>query len=212
MALIDIAADIATGNEHAAGIDHPPVLDHAPDLGMQAPVIAVTTRPLQTTQADGRFGVYSESFALMTEPETPKFYDVTDLIATVVERSGIAAGTFTASTRHTTCAMVVQENEPLLLQDMADRLRRFASADETFRHNDFDIRTVNMCDGECANGHSHCQHLILGAAVTLPIHEGRPVLGLWQRVFLIELDRARPRQFSVQVMGVYGGQGQPLVW
>jgi secondary thiamine-phosphate synthase enzyme len=182
------------------------------DLGMVAPIVATTTRPLQTAQSEGRLGVYSESFAVMTESQAPKFYDVTDLVATVVERSGIAAGTFTASTRHTTCAMVVQENEPLLLQDMADRLCRFANADETFRHNDFDIRTVNMCDGECANGHSHCQHLVLGASVTLPIQDGRPVLGLWQRIFLIELDRARPRHFSVQVMGVYANLGQPLIW
>lgn len=196
MQLTNIADEIATGT----------------DLGMVAPVVATTTRPLQTAQAEGRFGVYSESFALMTEAQAPRFYDVTDLVATVVERSGIAAGTFTASTRHTTCAMVVQENEPLLLQDMADRLCRFANVGETFRHNDFDVRTVNMCDGECANGHSHCQHLLLGAAVTLPIQDGRPVLGLWQRIFLIELDRARPRQFSVQVMGVYANQGQPFVW
>ncbi|MFN8536980.1 MAG: YjbQ family protein [Thermomicrobiales bacterium] len=118
--------------------------------------------------------------------------------------------TLTASTRHTTCAMVVQENEPLLLQDMADRLTRFATPEETYRHNDFDICTVNMCDGECANGYAHCQHLVLGAAVTLPVQEGR-LLGLWQRIFLIELDRARPRQFSVQVMGVYANAPQ-ITW
>lgn len=178
--------------------------------GMIAPVVAPTTRPLQIAQTEGQFGVYSESFALMTEEVTPKFYDVTDLVAAVVERCNIAAGTLTASTRHTTCAMVVQENEPLLLQDMADRLTRYASAEETYRHNDFDIRTVNMCDGECANGHAHCQHLLLGAAVTLPVLEGRLVLGLWQRIFLVELDRARPRQFSVQVMGVYANASQPI--
>ncbi len=178
--------------------------------GMVAPIIAPTIRPLQVAQTEGHFGVYSESFALMTEDQTPKFYDVTDLVAAVVARSNIAAGTLTTSTRHTTCAMVVQESEPLLLQDMADRLTRYASADENYRHNDFDVRTVNMCDGECANGHAHCQHLLLGAAVTLPIQEGRLVLGLWQRIFLVELDRARPRQFSVQVMGVYANAPQPI--
>lgn len=172
----------------------------APDRGMVAPVVATTTRPLQTAQSEGRFGVYSESFAVMTEPQAPRFYDVTDLVAAVVERSGIAAGTFTASTRHTTCAIAVQENEPLLLQEMTDRLRRFANAGEMVR------------DNERANGHSHSQHLLLGAAVTLPIQDCRPVLGLWQRIFLIELERARPRHFSVQIMGVFANQGQPLIW
>lgn len=180
--------------------------------GMVAPVVAPTMRPLQVNQTEGHFGVYSESFAVMTEEQAPKFYDVTDLVANVVERAGIAAGTLTASTRHTTCALVVQENEPLLLQDMADRLCRYASADEVYRHNDFDVRTVNMCDGECANGHAHCQHLLLGAAVTLPIQEGRLTLGLWQRIFLVELDRARPRHFSVQVMGVYANSPKLPIW
>ena len=97
---------------------------------------------------------------------------------------------------------MVQESEPLLLRDMADRLRRFAGANEAYLHNDFRIRTVNMCDGECANGHAHCQHLLLGAAVTLPVVEGRLALGMWQRLFLVELDRPRPRHYSFQVMGV----------
>ena len=88
------------------------------------------------------------------------------------------------------------------LADMADRLRRYAGADEVYRHNDFDIRTVNMCDGECANGHAHCQHLLLGVSVTLPVQDGNLVLGLWQRLFLVELDRARLRHYSIQVLGV----------
>lgn len=174
------AGDIATG----------------PGPGLIAPVVAATTRPLQTAQTDGHFGVHSETFALMTEDQSPGFYDVTDLVAAVIKRSGLAAGTFTASTRHTTCAMVVQGNDPRLLQDMADRLGRFAGADETDRH----------------DGHAHCQHLLLGADVTLPILEGRPVLGLWQRIFLVELDRAHARQFSVQAMGVYANQGRAFPW
>lgn len=166
------------------------------------PIITPYSVPRQVARAQGDFAVHSESFALRTGDVAPAFHDVTVLAQAVVERSEITDGTLTASTRHTTCAVVVQESEPLLLQDMADRLRRFAGADEAYRHNDFDIRTVNVCDGECANGHAHCQHLLLGAAVTLPVCEGRLALGLWQRIFLVELDRPRVRHYSLQVMGI----------
>jgi secondary thiamine-phosphate synthase enzyme len=172
------------------------------DLGQAATLVAPTTAPLQAVAAQGSFAVYSERFSLRTADATPAFFDITELACAITERCGITHGTLTASTRHTTCAIVVQESEPLLLSDMADRLRRYASADEVYRHNDFDVRTVNMCDGECANGHAHCQHLLLGASVTLPVQQGELVLGLWQRLFLVELDRARLRHYSIQVMGV----------
>jgi secondary thiamine-phosphate synthase enzyme len=186
----------------------PTIEQRTADLGTPATPIAPTTVPLQSIAAQGSFAVHSESFVVRTADTTPAFFDLTELACAVVDRCGITHGTLTASTRHTTCAMVVQESEPLLLDDMADRLRRYASADEVYRHNDFNIRTVNMCDGECANGHAHCQHLLLGASVTLPVQDGELLLGLWQRLFLVELDRARVRQFSIQVMGVRQGDSR----
>src|SRR5262245_55846181 len=125
----------------------PPIEPQPSGPGTSATPVAPTTAPLQSVAAQGSFAVYSESFALRTGAATPAFFDLTELACAVADRCGIAHGTLTASTRHTTCAMVVQENEPLLLSDMADRLRRYASADEVYRHNDFGIRTVNMCDG-----------------------------------------------------------------
>ena len=188
--LIDVGRDIATP---AAG---------DPDRGARVAVIPPESPARQVARAQGDFAVHGESFSLVTSEAPPAFHDITDLAHAVVERRGVEAGTVTASTRHTTCAVVVQESEPLLLADMADRLRRYAGAHEEYRHNDFSIRTVNMCDGECANGHAHCQHLLLGAAVTLPVSAGRLVAGLWQRLFLVELDHPRLRHYSIQVMGV----------
>jgi secondary thiamine-phosphate synthase enzyme len=166
------------------------------------PVVSPASTPLAVVQARGEFATYSERFSLVTNGDTPAFHDLTELAHTVVTRAGVGQGTLLVSTRHTTCAVVVQEHEPLLLRDMADRLRRYASEHENYQHNDFAVRTVNMCDGECANGHAHCQHLLLGAAVTLPVLEGQLVLGLWQRIFLVELDRPRLRHYALQVMGV----------
>ena len=52
------------------------------------------------------------------------------------------------------------------------------------------------------NGHSHLQATLLGQSVTIPIADGRLLLGTWQQIFLLECDaRARDRTIVVTVMG-----------
>jgi len=153
--------------------------------------------------ASGTAVSYGEDFTFHTRGMAPAFFDVTDLVCDVVARSAVAYGQVLVTTAHTTCALIVQENEPLLLADLADHLRRFASEDELYRHNEMDVRTVNVCGiDECANGHSHCQYALLGVSVSLPVRAGALVLGRWQRLLLVELDHPRPRALSVQVTGV----------
>jgi secondary thiamine-phosphate synthase enzyme len=61
-----------------------------------------------------------------------------------------------------------------------------------------------MNEEECANGHSHCQHLFLSSSETIPVVDGRLALGQWQCVFLVELDRPRQRRLLVSVVGIEG--------
>jgi secondary thiamine-phosphate synthase enzyme len=131
----------------------------------------------------------------------PEFIDITDEVAAAVEASGIQDGTVTVFSRHTTAAVKINENEPLLLRDMARFLETSAPREAEYRHNDFVIRTANMTDDECPNGHSHCQHLMLSASETIPVMGGRLALGRWQSVFLVELDRPREREVVIQVLG-----------
>jgi thiamine phosphate synthase YjbQ (UPF0047 family) len=42
---------------------------------------------------------------------------------------------------------------------------------------------------------------LLGASEAVPIVDGRLLVGQWQRIFLIELDRARDREVVVQFVG-----------
>lgn len=166
-----------------------------------APTLTITG--LQTVSLYGTAVACCETFMASTSGPAPSFYDVTELVCAAVERAQVQGGQVVVTTAHTTCALILQENEPLLLADIAERICRFASADETYHHNRFDIRVVNL-DGpnERANGHSHCQHALLGASVALPILEGNVVLGQWQRVLLVELDPPRTRKITVQVTGV----------
>jgi secondary thiamine-phosphate synthase enzyme len=119
----------------------------------------------------------------------------------VVERSGVDQGWVSAFSKHTTAAVIIQENEPLLLADLSALLDRLAAEGAAYGHNDLSRRTGAMEPDECANGHAHCQHLLLGSSENIPVAAGRLDLGRWQRIFLLELDRPRSRRLTVQVFG-----------
>lgn len=147
------------------------------------------------------FRTHSETLEYQTT-DAPQFIDITDDVADAVNRSGVASGIVVVYSRHTTAAIKINECEPELIKDMARFLSEAAPLDRPYFHNDFDVRTVNMTEDECPNAHSHCQHLILSASENIPILSGRMHLGRWQRIFLVELDRAKSRQVTVQVLGV----------
>ncbi|MCD6136091.1 YjbQ family protein [Candidatus Bipolaricaulota bacterium] len=136
-----------------------------------------------------------------TASGAPEFIDITQEVKDVLTRSGIREGSVLIFTRHTTAAIEINEDEPLLMQDLKQFLLRMAPRDGDYKHNDFFIRTANMTEDECPNGHAHCQHLLLGTSETIPVVEGELLLGRWQRIFLIELDRPRERQVFIQVQG-----------
>lgn len=143
---------------------------------------------------------YRAKFKVTTE-RAPQFIDITDQVQRIVGESGVWEGMAVVFCRHTTAAVRINENEPLLIADMEEFLKRIAPRDVYYRHNDFDIRTHNMTPEESPNGHAHCQHLLLGASEAIPIEGGRLCLGRWQRVFLVELDRPREREVTVQIFG-----------
>ena len=145
--------------------------------------------------------VANELLVIGTGP-APDFIDITERVAEIVQRSGVASGQALVFSRHTTAAVRVQEAEPLLLRDMTACLERLAPQDIDYHHNDFRVRTVNMTEDESPNGHAHCRHLFLGASETVPVVGGHLALGCWQRIFLIELDHPRQREVHVQVMGL----------
>jgi secondary thiamine-phosphate synthase enzyme len=130
-----------------------------------------------------------------------EFIDLTDRIDASVSASGIRDGLVNVQTLHTTTAILVNENEPLLLADIAAMLERMAPQHARYRHDDMASRTVNLAPGERPNGHAHCRALLLGSSASLNLAGGRLQLGRWQRVFLVELDGPRSRDVSVLVLG-----------
>lgn len=131
-----------------------------------------------------------------------EFIDITADVETAVLESGICDGMVLVASQHTTAAIVVQENEPLLLEDLRDMLERIAPKSNYYRHDDFDVRVVNMHQNKLASGHAHCKHALLGGSKSIPLHGARMALGQWGRIFLVELDEPRDRDVQVQIIGI----------
>jgi secondary thiamine-phosphate synthase enzyme len=155
----------------------------------------------QLFQSVPAFRTHSETLRRTTS-SAPQFIDITDDVADIIDRSGITNGIVVIFSQHTTAAIKINESEPELLKDMALFLSEMAPIEREYHHNNFDVRTVNMEPDECPNAHAHCQHLLLSASENVPVVAGRMALGRWQRVFLIELDRPKARQVTIQVIGI----------
>ena len=108
-------------------------------------------------------------FAIATRCPT-EFIDLTDRLSALVAVAGLRSGVVNVQTLHTTTAIVVNEHEPLLLDDFAAAARaRRAARRSPIAHDDLDRRTVNLAEAERPNGHAHCRALLL------------PTVGLPQR-------------------------------
>src|SRR5947208_333898 len=154
-------------------------------------------------QLSSTAGVVSQLRRLVFETHQPiQFLDITDEVAELVRVAGVRDGVANVFSRHTTAAVCIQEDEPLLLEDLREFLQRSAPAEAHYRHNDFRVRTVHMHDDESPNGHRHCLQLMLGASETIPVADGELLLGTWQRIFLVELDGPRAsREVIIQALG-----------
>jgi secondary thiamine-phosphate synthase enzyme len=154
-------------------------------------------RPTETSQTSA----YHRLLYLRTHA-CLELIDLTDILWKVVQESGIKKGFVNIQTKHTTTAILINENEPLLLADIQDALEKLVPQNHPYRHDDFKIRTVNLTPDEKPNGHSHCKALFLRASETINLVDSTLQLGPWQRIFFVELDRARNREVSVMILGV----------
>ena len=136
----------------------------------------------------------------LTTTEPTEFVDVTDAVVRAVADAGIDTGIVNIQTTHTTTAVLVNEAEPLLLEDFRALLARVAPLGVAYRHDDLPRRR-DIPPGEPRNGHAHCRALLLPVSATLNVVAGRLILGRWQKVFLVELDGPRRREVSVTVTG-----------
>jgi secondary thiamine-phosphate synthase enzyme len=131
-----------------------------------------------------------------------EFFDVTESVQEAVDASGVREGNVIVFAPHTTMGVIINHNEPMLIQDFMRILYKLAPVDERYSHDLFELRRTSTKSDGRSNGHSHCKSFLTGVSQNIPIEKGKLLLTDKQSVFAIEFDGARKRDIIVQVMGI----------
>ena len=131
--------------------------------------------------------VYNESLRFSTRGEI-EFIDLSEKVQEAVEKSGIKDGLAHVFAPHATGVLVLTEYEPNLEEDIRGMLEKLVPKRASYKHP--------------SNAHSHLRSLLLSPDKTLPVIDGRVVLGTWQSLLFIETDvHPRQRTVIIQVIG-----------
>ena len=115
--------------------------------------------------------------------------DINDKVKDVVSKSGVSHGLCNVFTKHTTTAVIINENDdPNIGVDLVVALDKLIP------------EGVWLHDGVDDNGAAHLKSAILGPSETVHIKDGELVLGTWQSLMLVELDGPRKRTVRVEVL------------
>ena len=137
--------------------------------------------------------LHRKEILLRTRGET-EVIDVTARVASVAEESGLRAGSVHLFTPGATAGVTTIEYEPGCVADLQAAFERVAPRHGVYEHNQ------RWGDG---NGFSHVRAALLGPSLTVPLDEGRMVLGTWQQLILVDFDNhPRERRLVVSVTGV----------
>lgn len=118
------------------------------------------------------------------------FHEITESVASIVDRAGTETGLCHLFIRHTSASLLITENaDPDVLRDLETWISAIAEdGDPRFRH------TAEGPDDMSA----HVRTLLTETSLTIPVADGRPALGTWQGVFVWE-HRANPHARTVLV-------------
>jgi secondary thiamine-phosphate synthase enzyme len=136
--------------------------------------------------------VYHSTIDFQTQGNAD-MHDLTPQATQIVADSGIEEGIVTVFTSSSTSSVTTIEFESGALADLQRALDEIAPPDRDYRHN------LRWRDG---NGHSHLRAALLGPSLSIPIQNGKLMLGTWQQILFIDFDvRARHRSVVVQIIG-----------
>ncbi|NYB52332.1 MAG: YjbQ family protein [Methanobacteriaceae archaeon] len=122
--------------------------------------------------------------------ERVEIQDITREVEGVLTRSGIKEGLLNVYSRHSTSGVAINENESGLISDFKLALQKLVPQNAGYQHDRIDN-----------NADSHIRGFLIGGSETIPIENGRLMLGTWQSIFFVELDGPRHRKLTVTIMG-----------
>lgn len=128
--------------------------------------------------------------------KTAGFCDIIDITGKIheqIEQAKIRQGLINVFVSGSTAAVTTIEHEPGLIEDLKEFVEKLIPSNRKYHHDD------RWGDD---NGFSHLRASLFGPSVSIPIEDGRPLLGTWQQVILLDFDnRPRTREITVQLIG-----------
>jgi secondary thiamine-phosphate synthase enzyme len=116
-------------------------------------------------------------------------------VQSVVQQSGVEGGLVSVFVPGSTAAITTMEYEPGGVADLTELLERLVPRSRP-EGGDYAHNRLNHDD----NAHAHARASIVGPSESIPLVDGRLVLGTWQQVVLIDFDdRPRDRVVHVQI-------------
>lgn len=107
-------------------------------------------------------------------------FEIIDITSMINDEIDIKSGIVNIFSKHSTSAIVVNENESGLLNDLELVLGDLVSDKYSWQHDRIDN-----------NAKSHLKSFLLSSSETIPISNGKLDLGTWQSIFFVELDGPR---------------------
>jgi len=115
--------------------------------------------------------------------------DITSHVQAALAQEGITDGVCHVAVPHTTAGVTLNENaDPDVTADIIAVLDGLVPRRDDYRH------------GE-GNSDSHVKASLMGFSATIPVADGRLVLGTWQAVYFCEFDGPRRRRCIVTAVG-----------
>lgn len=108
--------------------------------------------------------------------------DLTDDLGSFCE--GLDDGLVNLIALHATAGLALIETGSGSEEDLVDALNRVLPRDDRYRHS----------HGAPGHGADHVLPALVSPSLTLPVERGRLVLGIWQRVVLVDLNSDNPRR------------------
>jgi len=142
--------------------------------------------------------IYFNEITLQTDKGI-QIYNLTESLNEEIAKSGMKEGLVNIISRHTTTALAINEAEPHLLEDLQTFFAKLVPPNQYYKHNDIHLRTSTSDEPE--NAHSHILAMLLSSNESVPLVNGKLLLGQWQAVLFFELDGPRQRKIGVQIIG-----------
>ena len=120
--------------------------------------------------------------------------NVTGRVASWLAEAGGEEGILNIHVPHTTAAIMINEAESGLLNDIISLMRELTRPGYGWQHNRIDN-----------NAHAHLGNVLVGPGVTVPVGGGRLLLGTWQSILLLEMDGPRRRRLILTFIGEVRG-------